>query len=386
MNGARIYLDSAATTPCREEAIAAMVPLMAEAGNASSSHTEGRRARAAIDDARAKVAELLGARPREVVFTAGGSEADTLAIIGVARALRDKGRHIVTIATEHHAVLHAADTLRDDGWEVTVLGVDADGQIDPDEFAASLRRDTVLASVMLANNEIGVIAPVAQLARIARGRGVLFHTDAVQATAYLPLDVAELGADLLSISAHKFYGPKGVGALYVRTGTPVAPIIVGGGQEAGLRAGTENVPGVAGLAIALELAVRERDATVERVAALRDRFEEGVRRRLPDTVVHGGGAPRLPNNSNLGFPGVDRAALLVGLDLAGISASAGSACNAGSPEPSHVIEALGPKAVPSAVRFSLGRSTTRDEMETVLGLLPGIVAQAREFPVYVGTT
>ena len=299
MNGARIYLDHAATTPCREEAIAAMVPLMAEPGNAGSSHAEGRRARAAVDDARAKVAELLGARPREIVFTAGGSEADTLAIVGVARALRDKGRHIVTVATEHHAVLHAADTLRDDGWEVTVLGVDADGQIDPDEFAASLRRDTVLASVMLANNEIGVIAPVAQVARIARDRGVLFHTDAVQAASYLSLDLAELGVDLLSISAHKFYGPKGVGALYVRTGTPVAPIIVGGGQEAGLRAGTENVPGVAGLAIALELAVGERDATAKRVAALRDAFEDGVRRRFPEAVVHGGKVPGCPTTPTL---------------------------------------------------------------------------------------
>jgi cysteine desulfurase len=386
MNGARIYLDHAATTPCREEVIAAMVPLMAEPGNAGSSHSDGRRVRNALDDARAKVAHFLGARQREIVFTAGGSEADTLAIVGVARALRDKGRHIVTVATEHHAVLHAADTLRDEGWELTVLGVDAHGQVDSGEFAASLRRDTVLASVMHANNEIGVIAPVAELSRLARERGALFHTDAVQAVAYEPLDVAELGVDLLSISAHKFYGPKGVGALYVRTGTPIAPIVVGGGQEAGLRAGTENVPGVAGLAVALELAVGERATTAGRMRALRDTFEGGVRERIPNAVVHGGGTVRLPNNSNIGFPGVDRSALLVGLDLAGISASAGSACNAGSPEPSHVIDALGAKAVPAAIRFSLGRCTTREEIETVLALLPGIVAQAREFPVYVGTT
>ena len=386
MNGKRIYLDYAATTPCREEAIEAMVPLMAKSGNAGSSHADGRRARAVLDEARATVAEILGARPREVVFTAGGSEADTLAIVGVARALRDKGRHIVTVATEHHAVLHTADALRDEGWDVTMLGVDANGQVDPNEFEDALRPDTVLASVMLANNEIGVISPIAWLARIAHKHDVVFHTDAVQAPSYLELNADGLGVDLLSISAHKFYGPKGVGALYVRTGTPLAPIVLGGGQEAGLRAGTENVPGVAGMATALELAVRERAATAARVGALRDAFEQGVCDRIPGTVVHGSGSPRLPFNANLGFPGVDRAALLVGLDLAGISASAGSACNAGSPEPSHVIEALGPTAEPSAIRFSLGRDTTPEEIESVLALLPGIVAQAREFPVYVGTT
>jgi cysteine desulfurase len=388
MTNARIYLDHAATTPCRPEVVAAMLPLFDDDGyNPSSAHSEGRRARAALDEARAQVARLLGARPREIVFTAGGSEANNLAILGVARARRDAGRHAVTAATEHHAVLHALDVLRDDGWEVTVLPVDADGRLDPRAFAGALRPDTVLASIMLANNEIGALAPIRELAAVARGRGVIFHTDAVQGPGQVPIDIDQLGVDLLSLSAHKFYGPKGVGLLYVRAGTPIAPILHGGGQEAGLRSGTENVAGIVGLATALEIAVRELSADAARIAKLRDLFEAGVRAAIPDAVVHGAGGPRLPNNSNLGFPDTDAEALLVRLDLEGISASVGSACNAGSTEPSHVIAALGGSAAPmGVVRFSLGRLTTAAEIESVLARLPGMVGAVREFPAFLGTS
>lgn len=388
MTHARIYLDHAATTPCRPEVVAAMMPLFADDGfNPSSIHSEGRRARAALDEARARVAHLLGARAREIVFTGSGSEADNLALLGVARARRPEGRHVVTAATEHHAVLHAVDALREEGFEVTVLRVDGAGAVRPDAFEAALRDDTVLASIMLANNEIGTLAPIAELARIAHLRGVVFHSDAVQAPGQVPLDVDVLGVDVLSLSAHKFYGPKGVGALYVRSGTPIAPIVHGGGQEAGLRSGTENVAGIVGLATAFEFAVRELAQTAPRMAALRDRLEDGILQSIPGVVVNGAGAPRLPNNLNVGLTGIDAEALLVRLDLEGISASAGSACRAGANEPSHVVAALGRTAPDfGVVRFSLGRKTSREEVEHVLARLPPIVAAVRSFPAFVGTS
>ena len=336
----RIYLDHAATTTVRPEAVAAMVPLLGGGYNPSSVHAEGRAARAALDDAREAVARVLGAAPREIVFTGGGSESDVTAIVGAARALAGRGRHVVTSAIEHHAVLHAVDVLERDGWRVTRLPVDRRGLVDPQTFAASLGPGTTVASVMLANNEIGVVQPLAELAAIARSRGVVFHTDAVQAAGWLPLTVDTLGVDLLSLSAHKFNGPKGVGVLYVRRGTPVEPLIVGGGQEHGLRAGTENVAGIAGLAAALRLAEAERPLTAPRVAALRDRLEAGIVAAFPDVVVNGAGAPRLPNNLSVAFAGLPSDALLIRLDLEGIAASAGSACAAGSLEPSHVIAAL----------------------------------------------
>jgi cysteine desulfurase len=271
------------------------------------------------------------------------------------------------------------------------LGVDAHGRVDPATFADALRDDTVIASVMLANNEIGTIAPIAELAALARERGVVFHTDAVQGTGYLPIDVAELGVDLLAISAHKCYGPKGVGALYVRAGTPLAPLVLGGGQEFGLRSGTENLAGIVGLATALELAVAERPATAARVRALRDRLEVGILAEIPGAAINGAEAPRLPNNCNVRFPGVDGEALLVALDLAGIAVSAGSACTAGATVRSHVIAALSPAedgadGPSGVVRFSLGRETTAEQVESVLACLPGMVANMREFPAFVGTT
>ena len=371
----RIYLDHAATTPARAEVVAAMTPLLG-GYNPNSLHAEGRTARAAVDTAREAVARVLGAAPREIVFTGGGSESDVLAIAGAARAARARGRHVVTVATEHHAVLHAVDVLERDGWRVTRLPVDKRGLVDIEAFAAALTPETTLASVMLANNEIGVVQPVAEFARIARERGVLFHTDAVQAAGWLPLDVDALGIDLLSLSAHKFHGPKGVGALYVRRGTALEPLIVGGSQEHGLRAGTENVAGITGFAVALALADGERPATAARVAALRDGLEACILSAVPDVVVNGAGAPRLANNLSVAFAGVPSDALLIRLDIEGIAASAGSACAAGSLEPSHVAIAIGldERHRRGVIRFSLGRETVGADIDEVSRRLPSIMA------------
>ncbi|HEY0396570.1 MAG TPA: cysteine desulfurase family protein [Candidatus Elarobacter sp.] len=376
---ARIYLDHAATTPARPEVVEAMVPLLGGGFNPSSLHAEGRAARAAVDGARETVARVLGAAPREIVFTGGGSEADVLAVVGAARALRERGRHVVTTSIEHHAVLHAVEVLEHDGWRVTRLPVDARGLVNPAAFAAALTPQTTVASVMLANNETGVVQPVAQLAGLARERGVLFHTDAVQAAGWLSLDVRVLGADLLSLSAHKFHGPKGVGVLYVRRGTPLEPLIVGGGQEHGLRAGTENVAGIAGFATAIALADADRPVTAARVAALRDRLQAGIVASIPDVLVNGADAQRLPGILSVAFAEAPSDALLMRLDLDGIAASAGSACAAGSLEPSHVVAALGlgERYRLGVVRFSLGRATTDAEIADVLDRLPSLVASVR---------
>ena len=395
----RIYADHAATTPVRDEVTAAMLPYFGTFGfNPSSQHADGLGDRAddharlvaparERDMPRPRVAGLLGARPREIVFTGGGSEADTLAIVGGARAARGRGRHVVTAATEHHAVLHATDVLRDEGFEVTVLGVDSQGLVDPAAFEAALRPDTVLASIMLANNELGTLTPIADLARVARERGVVFHCDAVQAPGRVPLDVDALGVDLLSLSAHKFYGPKGVGVLYVRSGTPLVALVVGGGQEAGLRAGTENVAGIVGLARALELAVAEMPAEVARLEGMRDRFEAGVDRAIADVCVNGRRAPRLPNVSSLAFRGVEAATFLVRLDLDGVAVSAGSACAAGSVEPSHVIAALGaPRWVElGTIRFSFGKLTSEHDVERLVSMLPEAVSGVRVDTAELGT-
>lgn len=387
MTSARIYADHAATTPVRKEVVAAMLPYFSTVGfNPSSQHTEGRAARAALDTARASVARLLGAQPREIVFTGGGSEADTLAIVGTARAAGGRGRHVVTAPTEHHAVLHAFDVLRDEGFEVTQVQVDADGRVDPAAFEATLRPDTVLASIMLANNELGTLQSIESLARVARSRGVTFHCDAVQAPGRVPLDVQALGVDLLSLSAHKFYGPKGVGALYVRAGTALVPLVVGGGQEAGLRAGTENVAGIVGFARAFELAVAEMPAETVRLASLRDAFEAAVT-AVPGTRVNGRGAPRLPNVSSVAFRAVEAPTLLIRLDLEGVAASAGSACSAGSTEPSHVLAALDIPywAKLGTVRFSFGKLTTGQDVERLVGMLPEILGSVRDDAPELGT-
>ncbi|HVA37167.1 MAG TPA: aminotransferase class V-fold PLP-dependent enzyme [Candidatus Dormibacteraeota bacterium] len=379
----RIYLDNAATTPVRPEVVEAMLPYFTSVGyNPSSLHAEGQAARAALDAARERVAALLGAHPKEIVFTGGGSEADTLAIHGAARAAARAGRRgrLVTSAIEHHAVLHALDALEREGFEALRLPVDGEGFVDPEAFARAVESPTTLASIMLANNEIGTVEPVAGLAAAARERGAVFHTDAVQAAGQVALDVRTLGVDLLSISAHKFNGPKGVGALFVRRGLPLDPIVYGGGQEHGARAGTENVAGIVGLARALELAVGDLAERAARTAALRDRLARGIL-AIPDTRLLGppGGEGRLPNNLSVAFAGVSGEALLIRLDLEGVAVSTGSACASGIPEPSHVVWAIGlePGYAGGVVRFSLGRETSSEEVDRVAALVAGVVEEMR---------
>ncbi len=353
--------------------------VFAESGfNPSSLHAEGRRARAVLDDARDRVAAVLGAKRGEIVFTGGGTEADNQAILGAARASRGPA-HVVASAIEHHAVLAALEQLKSEGFDTTLLPVESDGTLHPTAFAQALRPDTLLASVMYVNNEIGSVQRVSDLARIARQRGVLFHCDAIQAPSWLPIDVSELGVDMLSLSAHKFGGPKGVGVLYVREGVALMALVHGGGQESGRRAGTENVAGAAGLAAALELAAEERAQKSPRVAALRDRLEEGIRSAVHGVRVNAAAGPRSPNIANLSFAGVDSETLLVALDLAGVAVSAGSACTSGVLEPSHVLGALGLDAewTRGVIRFSLGSGTTPEEVERTISLLPGLIGRLR---------
>lgn len=376
MTQTRIYLDYAATAPLLPEALAAMMPLLAGAPqNASSLHFEGRRARAVLDEARERIAACLGAKRREIVFCASGSEADTLAIFGTAR-LRP-GRHIVSCAVEHHAVLRALESLESAGYDVTLLPVDRAGVVDPQRFESALRPETALASVMYANNEIGSIEPIAELAAIAHRRGVPFHSDAVQAPGWLPIDVDALPVDLMSLSAHKFGGPAGVGVLYVRDGSAIAPIVYGGGQEAGRRAGTEHLAGVMGAAVALELAEARRTQNGPRVATMRDRLEQHLLATIARSRVNGAGAVRLPNLTNLAFSGVTAEAMAVRLDLEGIAISPGAACTSGVAEPSHVVAALRDGDPREAVRFSLGPTTTSDEIERTLQIVPAAVAELR---------
>lgn len=374
----RIYLDYAATTPLRRESAEAMRAADEIGGyNPSSLHLEGRRARALLDEARERTATALGAARKEIAFTSGGTEANNLALFGVVRALGRRGR-IVTAATEHRAILQPLEELGREGFEIVVLPVDREGRVDPVAFAGALNGDTLLATIMYANNEIGTVAPIAELAGIARQRGVPFHTDAVQAPGWLPIDVRVLGVDLLSISAHKFYGPKGAGALFVRAGTPLAGLLFGGGQESGRRAGTENLAGIVGLASALEPALAEREAAGARIASLRDRLEAGVLDAVENVWVNGGAAERLPNVTNLSFAGVEPEALLARLDLEGVAASAGSACTSGVLERSHVIAALGaPEWADAAIRFSLGGPTTQTEVDRVLEIVPPVVESLR---------
>lgn len=377
----RVYLDHAATTPVHPEVAEAMARCLAETfGNPSSIHGFGREARKAVEQAREQVAALIGARSQEIVFTSGGTEADNLAILGAARARRDRGSHLITSAVEHHAVLHACDHLaKREGFRVTVLPVDRAGRVDPDDLRRAMTPETVLVSIMLANNEVGTIQPVRELAAVAREGGALFHTDAVQGAGQIPVNVDELGVDLLSLSAHKFYGPKGVGALYVRRGTRLAPLMHGGGQERRLRPGTQNVPGIVGLGRAAELAGREMEERVRHAQRLRDRLQAGLLERIPDVAVNGHPERRLPGILNVSIRGLEGESILLNLDLKGIAASSGSACAAGSTEPSHVLRAMGlePALLHGALRFGFGRGNTEEDVDRVLAILPGIVERLR---------
>ena len=383
---AQIYLDHAATTPVDPRVIDAMLPhWTATWGNPSSLYEAGRAARAALDDARASVARALCCAPNEIIFTSGGTEGDNLALKGTIEAARLAGKptHLITAATEHHAILHAADYLARFGTAVTILPVDAEGFVDPAAVEAAIRPETTLISIMYANNEIATIQPIARIAEIAHRHAIPLHTDAVQAAGSLSLDVRSLGVDLLSIAAHKFYGPKGVGALYVRGGTALLYQQQGGPQEGDRRGGTENVAGAVGLAVALAIAEAERPAYVAHCRALRDTLHDGLRAALPDTRLNGPSLTtdlRLPNNLNVAFPGVQGEDLIIALDLAGIAASSGSACTTGATEPSHVLRAIGvpDDYITGSLRLTPGRHTAPADIATVLATLPPIVANLRQ--------
>jgi cysteine desulfurase len=383
-----IYLDHAATTPLDPQALDAMLPYLREQyGNPSSIHRAGRAALDAVDSARETVAATIGATPKEIIFAGSGSEANNLAIKGVATARRRAGHgaHLITSAVEHHAVLHAIEALTAEGFTATILPVDSYGRVRPADLQAALRPDTALVSVMYANNEIGTLQPIAELGAICRARGVPLHTDAVQAVGALPIDVGALQVDLLTMTAHKFYGPKGVGALYVRRGVSLTSQIHGGGQERRRRAGTENVAGIVGMAAALRIANERRAADAAHAIALRDRLIQGAIERVPHAWLNGHPTERLPNNVNLGFAGIEGESVLLLLDQFGIAASSGSACSSGSLEASHVLLALGlpeERAIGS-LRFSIGRATTAADIDEVIRVLPGVVERLRAFsPTY----
>ena len=377
-----IYMDHGATTPVSPKALERMLPWFTEMyGNPSSDHDAGRRARAAIETARAQTAAAIGAEPREIYFTSGGTESNNWAIKGMAFAGRRKsgGRHIITTAIEHHSVLNTAGWLEQQGFLVTYLSVDADGFVDPAEVEQAIGADTLLISVMAANNEIGTIEPVQEIGEIARSHGIPFHTDAVQAIGNLRTDVNEWQADLLSLSAHKFYGPKGAGALYIRRGIVPDHLIHGGTQERGRRSGTENVPGIVGLGCAISDAAVQVAERKAQESPLRDRLIHGIRELLPESRLNGSAICRLPGNVNISFPGVDQQVLLRQLELRGILASAGAACTSGLAEPSHVLQALKLpwEYVAGAIRFSLGMETTEEEVDTVLAVIADAVRDAQ---------
>jgi len=379
-----VYLDYNATTPVAPAVLEAMLPFLGENfGNAGSVHSAGQRARAAVDAARESVAALIGAKASEIVFTSGGTEADNLAIFGTVAASSKPRKHIITTAIEHHAILHSCEELERQGIDVTVVpvgrGPDSQGVVDPEDIRRALRPETILITVMHANNELGTIQPIEEIARIAAEAGVRFHCDGVQSAGKVPLDVSRLGVDLLSISAHKFYGPKGVGALYVRTGTNLAPRFFGGHAERDRRAGTENVPGIIGIGEAAELARKLLPEDAARIAPLRDRLESALLERIPSARVSGDRAHRVPNTTNISFPGAAGEALLIALDLQGVECSTGAACSSGSTEPSHVLTAAGLSRddARASLRFSLGRPTTAAEIDRAIEIIPGVVERIR---------
>ncbi len=388
-----IYMDNAATTPVRPEVVRAMLPYFTEYfGNASSIYELAQQSRGVLDDSRRMVAKSLGCRSSEIVFTSGGTESDNAALKGVAFALRNVGNHIITSVIEHHAVLHTCHQLEQFGFDVTYLSVDEDGLVDPYDVAAAVTDRTALVSVMLANNEIGVVQPISRIAAALRseaerfGRKIYLHTDAVQAVGAIEVNVRKLGVDLLSLSAHKFGGPKGVGALYIKRGTPFEPLIMGGGQERDRRSGTENLPGVVGLAEAMRLAESEREESTPRIMRLRDRVIHGIQERMDGVRLNGHPTQRLPNNVNVSFENVEGEPILLGLDFAGICASSGSACSAASLEPSHVLTAIGLSAdlAQGSLRITIGKDNTDEEVDYLLDTLTDLVTRLREMPSLSG--
>ncbi len=377
----RIYLDHNATTPVDPVVAQAMTGAFQDLfGNASSVHYYGQQAKAAIDGARSAVGTLIGAEPAEIIFTSGGTEADNFAIRGVAEALEVTGRkHLITCGIEHEAVLNTFKALARRGWKTTVLPLDASGIFSPDRLREAITDDTALVSVMHANNEIGTIQPVAELAAIAHGRGALFHTDAVQSTGKIPVSVRALGVDLLAMSAHKFYGPKGVGGLWVKRGVRLSPIVNGGKQERNRRAGTENVPGIIGMGVAAQRAMMKMEVDAERLSVLRDRLEAGILSSVPNTEVNGARGMRVPNTTNISFDRIEAESLLIALDLEGVAVSTGSACSSGTLEPSHVLKAmsLSSHRAQNSIRFSLGTSNTEEQIDHVISILPKIVTKLR---------
>ena len=376
----RIYLDYAATTPTHPEVLKAMLPYFTDIfGNPSSIYYCGQEAKGAVEEARAKVAECLGAQVEEIIFTSGGTEADNFALKGVALANESKGNHIITSAIDHHAVTDTCKFLEKRGFQVTYLPVDGHGLVSPDEVRKAITSKTILVSIMHANNEIGTIQPIAEIAKIAREAGVYFHTDAVQTVGHLPINLSKLDVDLLSMSAHKLYGPKGIGALYVKKGTKLVPFMHGGGQERGKRASTENTPGIIGLSRALELAQLEITEEATRITGLRDKLIKGLLERMDHVLLNGHPTMRLPNNVNVSIDFVEGESMCLNLDLEGICASTGSACSSSSLEPSYVLLALGlsHERAHGSLRFSLGKWTTEDDIDRVLEILPRIVSKLR---------
>lgn len=384
----RIYLDYAATTPCDPEVVKAMEPYFFEKfGNPSSIHSFGQEAKKGMEDAREILAKFIGAKPEEIVFTSGGTESDNFAIEGVAYALEKKGNHIITSAIEHHAILEPCKFLEKKGFKITHVGVDKDGLINPEDITKAITDKTIFISVMHANNEIGTIQPISEIGRIAREKGIYFHTDAVQTVGHIPVNVDELNVDLLSLAGHKFYGPKGVGALYIRKGTRIERFLHGGDQERNRRASTQNITGIVGLGRAIELCKEKMSGEAEFQARLRDKLIKGITGKIAETRLNGSALKRLPNNVNISIRYIEGESMLLNLDMLGIAASTGSACTSTSLEPSHVLLAIGlPHEIAhGSLRLTLGRWTKEEDADYLLEHLPKIVAKLRAMsPLYEG--
>ena len=376
----RVYLDHNATTPLESRVFEAMKPYLTEAfGNASSPHHYGRVAKQALEESRIIIADLIGAKPEEIIFTSGGTEADNLALRGIAYRKRERKGHIITSSIEHDAILSTCNVLEKDGFTITYLPVDSQGRVDPDDARKSIRKDTILISVMYANNETGVIEPIAEISEVAREHGVPFHCDAIQAVGKIALDVRELSTDLLCLSSHKIYGPKGIGALVVRNGIELSPVLTGGHHERGLRAGTENIAAIVGFAHALKIAIEEMDSSQTRVSALRDKLESDLLNGIDQVEIHSAKAERLPHTTSISFASVEAESILLHLDLKGIAASSGSACTTGDPEPSHVLLAMGisPELAQGSIRISLGRENTEEEVDYTVKVLKDTMRHLR---------